>query len=135
MREGWLGKHYVVLFPEGRIEELTSAYELNEGLPDFEVIGLLGWDDLIVRKVDGSLWHVPSIPADPQYLEPLDLNLEGELQTDERFTSKIKWYVTPIIFGGSPKTDENGTWISLANHCQAVAFWNRTYRDAMKQKS
>ena len=66
-------------------------------------------------------------------LEPLDLRLDDELQTDERFTGKIKWYIAPIVFGGSPKMDENGTWIDLATHCQAVAFWNRTYWEAKRE--
>jgi hypothetical protein len=67
------------------------------------VIGLHGWDDLIVKDPAGLAYTVPSVPMDSGFLARDDLpEAESSLVPDERFFGKIKWYVEPIVFGGDP---------------------------------
>ena len=42
---------------------------------------------------------------------------------------KIKWYVTPIVFGGNPALKDNIIWVTLAEHTELVQWWNRKYRE------
>jgi len=53
------------------------------------------------------------------------------MQPDERFRGKIKWYVKPIMFGGSPTAKENMAWLSYEQHAEAVRWWSKFYRDTV----
>jgi hypothetical protein len=99
-------------------------------LPGFEILGLRGWDDFIVRNVQDQAYSVPTLPLDPRYLTPFSsLDLKAVLRPDERFTAKMKWYVKPILFGGHPDAAENLSWINHEEHAQLVKWWNNLYRD------
>jgi hypothetical protein len=50
------------------------------------------------------------------------------LERDDRFAGKIKWYVTPLVFGGDPKIGDNLVWVSHEEHAQLVRWWNEQYR-------
>ncbi len=54
------------------------------------------------------------------------------LQSDERFTSKIKWYTKPLIFGGSPSDEANMSWVSHEDHSKLVKYWNDQYIEISK---
>jgi hypothetical protein len=56
-------------------------------------------------------------------------HLKSELIPDERFTDRIKWYTTPIVFGGDPNLGENVTWVTHDQHVKLVGWWNKQYRD------
>ena len=49
------------------------------------------------------------------------------LSGDAPFEKKIKWYVQPLAFGGSPTASQNVTWITHEQHAQRVGWWNERY--------
>ena len=99
-------------------------------LPGYRVIGLRGWDDFIVEDTLGLTFTAPTVPGDLKYLAPYLLPSGGcSLQPDERLTGKIKWYVTPIVFGGDPRLKENIVWVTRDEHIKAVRWWNAVYHD------
>ncbi len=129
MTEGWNGDDYLILFDEGEISLVSDRYAISRSLPGFQVIGLRGWDDFIVRDSAGQIYCVPTVPAIPQYLSPFALpKMSLSLKPDERFRSTIKWCVTPLAFGGDPNVDQNIVWVTHDQHAQLVRFWNDRYR-------
>ena len=129
MREGWLGDEYLVLFEE-QGTKLQQMYGLPDFLPGFKLIGLRSLDEFLVENAMGELFAVPTVPLIAEHLEsyrfeePLD-----KLLQDERVHGKIKWYVTPLIFGGDAAQSDNVTWITLAQHTELVQWWNKKYRE------
>jgi hypothetical protein len=92
MREGWHGEDYLVLFDEAEVGPASERYEVLRLLPGFTVLGLRGWDDLIVRNATGQTYSVPTLPLDTQYLSSFSVpDGETTLQSDGRFTGKVKW--------------------------------------------
>jgi hypothetical protein len=131
MREGWHGDDYLILFDESEVVAASERYELLRLLPGFKVLGLLGWDDFIVRNDSGQTYSVPTIPVDTRYLSPLSLpDVRSALNPDPRFYGKIKWYLKPIVFGGDAGVGENVVWVSHEEHSQLVKFWNDKYRSS-----
>lgn len=61
-------------------------------------------------------------------------NAAATLEPDSRFKGKIKWYTTPIAFGGDAKLGENMTWVSHEEHAQLVRWWNNQYRSTVDTK-
>jgi hypothetical protein len=57
MREGWYGEEYLVLFDASEVSEASVRYDIASSLPGYEVLGLRGWDDLIVRDTAGRGLH------------------------------------------------------------------------------
>jgi hypothetical protein len=134
MQEGWRGDEYLVLFDEDEYSTVSERYEIGVVLPGYEVIGLQGWDDFLVRDSKGGVFSVPTVPCIPKYLEPFP-SLAGAngLTTDERYAGKIKWYIKPVVFGGDPASDENITWITHEEHEKLVRWWNALYRDLSRK--
>ena len=129
MIEGWCKDQYLILFEESEIFAATLRYNLENYLPQHEVVGIIGWDDLIVRDTSDELFVVPSVPLTIEKMRVFDLALKADsLMPDERFESKIKWYVKPIVFGGDPSVDENMTWVDHKQHGELVSWWNDLYR-------
>jgi hypothetical protein len=121
MREGWHGDDYLILFDESEAGAASDRYELLRLLPGFNVLGLPSGDDFIVRNASGQTYSIPTLPLDTRYLSPLSLPDGGAtLNTDTRFSEKIKWYVRPIVFGGDAGVGENLVWISYEEHAQLV---------------
>jgi hypothetical protein len=133
MIEGWSEDAYFILLDETESRNFTAAYGLPDALPGFHLIGMRSWDDLIVAGPDG-VFTVPSVPIAAQYLTPL-AQLPTGLARDERFQGRIKWHVTPLVFGGDPEADENRIWISLAEHADLVRWWNAKYRETATPKN
>jgi hypothetical protein len=48
-------------------------------------------------------------------MPPATVNLER----DDRFAGKIKWYVKSVIFGGDPQIGDNLMWVSHEEHAPA----------------
>jgi hypothetical protein len=129
MQEGWHGEEYLVLFDASEAPQASARYDIARSLPGYEVVGLRGWDDLIVRDPAGALFTVPTVPLLPSDLEPFQLpESSTALERDPRFTGRIKWYVTPIVFGGDPGAGENLIWVDHERHSQLVRWWNDQYR-------
>lgn len=133
MIEGWHNDDYLVLFDD-RLEALrmSDLYGISMYLPGYTFLGLRGWDDFIVADVNSNFFTIPTVPLDPKELAPFGFHVDLEAITpDERFTHKVKWYVTPIIFGGDPNDCGNLTWITLEQHAGLVQWWCKLYRDTI----
>lgn len=130
MKEGWYGEDYFILFDEKESALATEEYGFLKYLEGFKVVGLLGWDDFILS--DGlKLYSIPSVPIASEYLELIhEKKLPADLEHDERFSAKIKWYTTPIVFGGDPNSEENMVWVSHKQHRELVNYWNQQYHKA-----
>jgi hypothetical protein len=130
MREGWFGNEYVVIFDRSEVAAASERYEFHKALPGFTLLGLFNWDNFIVRDPKGVLCKVPTVPLDDKYLAEFELTVDDPtLQPDGRFVKKIKWYVTPLIFGGDPDANDNVTWVDHEKHAELVKSWNAKYRE------
>jgi hypothetical protein len=127
MKEGWLADDYLILFETSEIESTTLRYGLPEFLPGYEVIGLRGWDDLIVSDSAGQTYTVPSVPLVTKYLEPYSIPA-GNPEPEELLSGKIKWYVQPLAFNGDPEAESNIIWVTHEQHGQLVIWWNTRYQ-------
>jgi len=127
MNEGWFGDNYYVLFAETEVKFKSQRYGVDTALPGYSAIGLRDWADLVVRDRHGDVYSVPVVPIDLEYLSPCDLPDGTSLESHSRFTGRVKWYVTPLIFGGDPKAEENVTWVSHEHHAELVVWWNQQY--------
>ncbi|KXI29138.1 hypothetical protein [Paraglaciecola hydrolytica] len=128
MNEGWLNDEYIVVFTEAESALASSKYELSQYLPGYTLVGLRGWDDLIVISPTGVMCSLPTIPIDPKMIVPFFFPEDLSLESDERFTGKVKWYLKPLIFGGNPQDEENLTWVSHEQHAELVVWWNNQYK-------
>jgi len=129
MREGWLEAEYVILFEESESAAMADGYGVAAALPGFKLIGLRGWDDFLVQDENGNIFSVPSVPLDKNHLAPFQMPPgRVNLERDDRYAGKIKWYVKPLIFGGDPKIGDNLVWVSHEEHAQLVRWWNDQYR-------
>lgn len=132
MNEGWLDDDYLILFSKSEIVDASRRYGMARLLPGFTVVGLLGWDDLLVQDAAGKTYAIPAVPIDKQYLRAYQPPKPSALQPDERFMGKIKWYVTPLVFGGDPGESRNITWVTHEQHSQLVMWWNQQYDRARR---
>lgn len=98
MVEGWRGDDYLVLYTNEETSGAEARYGFIDLLPGFRLLGLRGWDDFIVVDEKKKTFCVPTLPADPKYLSPFVIPSDlHSLQSDARFSGKIKWYVKPLI--------------------------------------
>ena len=136
MTEGWFGGDYLISFNEAEIASASDRYSISRFIPGYQIIGLRGWDDLIIRDSNGLVYTVPSVPMESAFLSRYVLpEAESSLVPDQRFLGKIKWYVKPIVFGGEPSSEENVTWVNHEQHAQAVTWWNDLYRSVKSRPS
>jgi hypothetical protein len=135
MREGWYNDDYLILFEEAELAAASDRYQISQ-LSGYQIVGFRSWDDLIVRDAAGHTYSIPTVGTDLLHLEPfVPANGEAVLKSDDRFTGKIKWYIKPILFGGSPRLGENVTWVSHEEHAPLVKWWNDQYHQLKARKS
>jgi hypothetical protein len=127
--EGWFGDDYFVLFTEDEAISASERYRVGEALPGCTIVGLRNWDDFIVRDRDGSTYTVPTVPLAAEHMEQIEVPSAAALQADGRFVGKVKWYVTPLVFGGDPEAARNVAWVTHVAHGELVAWWNAKYRE------
>jgi hypothetical protein len=132
MIEGWAQERHFILFTDEEATAATTRYGFPDSLPGYVVVGLLGWDDFIVRSGSGDLFTLPTIPSIEEYLEPYHGELPHQLEGDGR-AGTIKWYVKPLVFGGSPEAGENMIWVTHNEHAELVRWWNAQYQTANSQ--
>jgi hypothetical protein len=135
VQEGWLGDDYFVLFSPEERHLATREYKVGDFLPGYAVVGLVGWDDLLLQDPSGVTCRLPAVPLDAEYLHPFSLPAVSDLQPDPRFTGKIKWYTTPVVFGGNPSDHGNMVWVTHNQHRQVVGWWNEKYREVKAAQS
>jgi hypothetical protein len=131
MIEGWTQDRHFIVFTDEEAARATTRYGLTDSLGGYTVVGLLGWDDFIVRSTSGDLFTVPTVPAVGKYLKPFHGALPNQLAPDDR-AGTIKWYVKPIVFGGSPESSENIIWVTHSEHADLVRWWNTQYQAATR---
>lgn len=130
MQEGWLNDNYLILFSDAELEDISQRYAITHLLPGYTIVGLWGWDDFIVQDPSGNTYTIPTLPLDKRYLKDFRLPEPVSLETDNRYQGKIKWYITPLIFGGDANDPKNLIWVSHEQHAQLVIWWNKQYRSA-----
>jgi hypothetical protein len=131
--EGWWKDSYFILFDENEIRDRTEGYGISLYLPGYEIVGLMGWDDFIVRDARQVLHLVPTVPLGPKYLRTLAAPIVREvLERDPRWEGRIKWWLKPIVFGGDPKDEGNVTWVTPMQHAQLVRWWNDQYQSMVR---
>ncbi len=119
MKEGWYNDEYLILFEGDEIQQKEQEYELGRQLPGHRLLGLVGWDDLLVsERASQKLFRVPVVPISSRQRKEWPHSVDSTaLKLDGRFQGKVKWYVKPIAFGGDPNSAENGrgslTWITF----------------------
>jgi hypothetical protein len=133
MNEGWHGDDYIVIFDPEEVPPLSELYGLCDLLPGYRLIGLRGWDDFILADSCGETFTVPTVPAIAKHLASYPLP-KLSLVRDDKLTGRIKWYVKPIVFGGSPSDVGNIAWLTVHEHTVAVKWWNNFYRQLTKVK-
>ena len=134
MVEGWAGNDYLMLFSTDEAKAAAERYAIADLLLGYRIIGLRGWDDFIVEDQKGDTFTLPTVPCEAGELARYHVPSCDKLIADDRFTDRVKWYITPVKFGGDHAARENITWISLVQHADAVRWCNALYRE-MAQKS
>jgi len=136
MIEGWHGEDYLILFADSEIAAVSDRYSMSQLLPGYQIQGLRGWDDFILRDVNGQTHLVPTVPVDAKFIRPFTIS-EGmlTLKSDDQLRGKIKWYLKPLVFGGDAKLGENLSWVSHEQHSQLIKWWNERYRSLRQQSS
>lgn len=132
MQEGWCGDNHLILFDESEVAAVSERYAISALLPGYQILGLRGWDDFIVQDAAGRSFSVPTVPLETKYLTPFKIPANVTLLGDERFREKIKWYITPVVFGGDPQMGDNMTWVSHEQHAQLVRWWNEMYQSVKR---
>jgi hypothetical protein len=131
MLEGWSGDEYYTLFDQSDYLFLTEEYGVEALLPGYSVVGLIGWDDFLLLR-DGNYFTCPTVPIVTQYVVRFAMSqLPSHLHPDHNLAGRCKWYVTPLIFGGSPTGDSNLIWVDYMQHRELVRWWNEKYKEMM----
>lgn len=133
MDEGWLGDDYLIIFEKSEALAATERYQLKDIFPGYTVVGLRGWDDLIVSDPCGVTYTVPTVPISTEYLSPFPIPGNPHLKPDDRLAGKIKWHIKPLIFGGDANAKENLAWVDREQHATLVAWWNKKYIEFKKR--
>lgn len=134
MQEGWSGDDYFILFSDVEAREASQRYRIEEALPGCILIGFCGWDDFIIRDGSGSTCAVPTVPMVREYQREISVPSAASLEPDDRLAGKLKWYVTPIVFGGDPEVGENLVWVTHDQHAELVLWWNAKYQEVCSQR-
>jgi hypothetical protein len=130
MNEGWYQDQYFILFTPGEAAAATERYSIESMLPAFAVVGMRGWDDFILRDAFGTLFTAPTVPLLKDHLEPIGSLPSAEvLESDPAMEGRIKWYVKPLVFGGSAEVGDNLIWVNHHQHGELVRWWNAKYRE------
>jgi hypothetical protein len=129
--EGWHNEEYLILFEDpNEASSMSDRYAVATAFPDLTLIGLRNWDDFILCDAAGNLFTVPTVPLIREKLRPLTAKFDAaKLEPDLRYADRIKWYIQPLVFGGSPTAQQNMTWLSFEQHTAAVKWWNDKYRE------
>ena len=135
MREGWSNQEYLILFDDHEVLPATVRYGIPDRMPGFVVVGVRGWDDLLLRDRSSHVFTVPTVPILPEHMQPFLLASDHDsLQGDPRFNGMIKWYVTPVVFGGDPSAGSNIAWVTHDVHAQLVRWWNAKYDETIASR-
>lgn len=129
MTSGWHSDEHLILFEDpSEAIEMAQRYEIQERLPGYTLIGLRGWDDFILLSSEGQFHLAPTVPLHADKLSAWTMPDDfSSLEADPATESKIKWYITPLVFGGSPVDESNIAWVTPDQHVDLVRWWNNKY--------
>ena len=136
MITGWHSDDHLILF-EDQIEamEMTQRYGIIDRIPGHTLIGLRNSGEFILISSDGHQKTVPTVPLTAEGLEdwltPIDF---AAINFNTPWDGKIRWFVTPWIFGGSPTDEQNIAWVTMDQHVDLVKFWNGKYDEIKSQQ-
>jgi len=136
MITGWQSDDYLILF-EDQVEaiEMTQRYGIIDRIPGHTLIGLRNSGEFILVSSDGRQKTVPTVPLTAEGLEdsstPIDL---ASIDSGPPWDGKIRWFVTPWVFGGSPTDEQNIAWVTLDQHVDLVRWWNSKYEEIKNQQ-
>lgn len=126
--EGWLAKNYYILFSEEERDLYAKQHRLGGYLPEYSFFGLFNWDYFIINIPNTSYAIVPTLPLLPEYITKFAYKNRSILLTqDPSLKGKVRWYKTPVVYGGDPGDESNVEWVSLREHAKLVESWNRKY--------
>lgn len=136
MVTGWHGDEHLILFEEPlEAIEMTRRYGVDDRIPEHTLIGLRGWDDFILMSPDQRQKIAPTVPLTVDGMAEWEIpNDLSSLEPDPKTAGKIKWYVTPLVFGGSPTDEANITWVTIDQHVDLVRWWNNKYDEIRSQQ-
>ena len=135
MKEGWYNDDYWMMCEDQQeSEHLTTLYGIRKYIPDYFIVGLKGWDYFILCDRNSHYFTVPTLPVNHKEIKAFHLPEPMRLESDDKLTKKIKWYVKPIAFGGDPSSDENIAWLTTEEHSDCVKWWNQIYQDTTNSK-
>jgi len=129
MIKAYTKENEILLFDSDKVSQISSEYCLDKVLPDHQIIGLIDWDDFLIVDKNNKTFQVPTVPIDTQYLNSFECEVVKEEEVKEEL---IKWYVTPLIFGGDPSSSENINFIDIETHIKLVVWWNNKYQEIKK---
>ena len=136
MVEGWSKDEHYILFDTSEVAIASTRYSIERWLPGYAVVGLRGWDDLLVGDTTGQVFSAPCVPLVSEHLSVSSgIPQAGTLAVDARNAGQIKWYVKPLVFGGSPTEPSNVCWVSHEEHGQLVVWWNELYSQIKAQSA
>jgi hypothetical protein len=128
MNEGWYEGEYLMIFSQAEAVAAQARYNLVAYLPGYSLVGLRGWDDVIVINPVGIMCSLPTVPLEAQEAVPFELPAPLPLEADARFAGKIKWYVKPLVFGGDARDEGNTIWVTHEEHAELVSWWNEQHK-------
>jgi hypothetical protein len=145
--EGFVGDEFVRLYDPAELAQLNQAYGFPLYLPGLVLFGSNGCGDAYAYDRRGqavSVVKVPFVPLEWEYVEEVASGVSALLLSYARAAAVSQEpnpellgaevdQVQPICLGGSATDPKNQFAFPRAKHIEAVAFWNRTYREVKRR--
>jgi hypothetical protein len=64
-----------------------------------------------------------------EFMQPAAVPFSCSLRADAHLAGKVKWYTTPIAFGGDFGDEISLNWVTHEQHRRAVVWWNAKYQE------
>lgn len=146
--EGFIGRNdYLRFYTAENLLEINQAYEIDQYLPGFLLVGSNTIGDAICLRpplAEGQVMQVPFIPLRRDYAEPGESSF-GDFLTRLALTGgegkppattdinpevigKEIFHRHPIVLGGSPTDPGNRCLVPVEEHPRLVRFWNGVFR-------
>lgn len=150
--EGFVGDSYLRFYPLDNLQALNQAFGTLEFTPGLLIFGSNGGGEAYAfdgRTAPASVVNLPFIPMTFEHVAPLSSSIDGFVsrmarenplepgqrpgQVNPQLIGKEIHEVMPIVFGGSPTDRENKAFLPTLQYAEYVVWWNRKYREIMKQ--
>ncbi len=139
--EGFVGSHYFVLWRVGDLREFNQDFQVAEYAPGLLLFASTGGGEgyafdarpganMVIRMVPFigmSLRDALHVADNFDHLLTRmdDAHITPTLSTDhERPRGLERFFIKPIILGGSTDDPQNVTYLNRQQHIQVVRYWN-----------